>query len=189
MNSNKSKIRCKRGFTLIELLVVVLIIGILAAVALPQYQKAVEKSKAAEALTVLKSVQQAYKVYFLANEKYPTSLEELDIEIPWTGHTKWWSGGNDNTTRSNGDWSLQITNVGSSQSLNIGRISGDYAGAGFAMYELAGDSNNVNPGTISCVERLDGGIAFDKNPGDYCEKLFHATPKNTSAYIRSYTMP
>ena len=71
----------KKGFTLIELLVVVLIIGILSAVALPQYTKSVNKSRAAQALPVIKSLMQAVEVYFMANGTAPESLEDVDINI------------------------------------------------------------------------------------------------------------
>ena len=72
----------KKAFTLIELLVVVLIIGILSAIALPQYQKAVYKARATEAMIMIKALANAQEVYYLANGEYTNDLSELDIEIP-----------------------------------------------------------------------------------------------------------
>ena len=70
------------GFTLVEILVVVLIIGILSAIAVPQYTKAVNRAKAAEAWTVGKAVIDAQKVYFLENGRYTNDLESLNINPP-----------------------------------------------------------------------------------------------------------
>ena len=75
----KNKIN-KQGFTLIELLVVVLIIGILAAVALPQYKKAVLKSKFATIKNKTRAIYDAEQRYYLANNKYTTNWNDLDIE-------------------------------------------------------------------------------------------------------------
>ena len=75
-------IKKNAAFTLIELLVVVLIIGILAAVALPQYQRAVAKARLIEISLMMRSLARAEKLYYLANGKFTLDVDYLDISLP-----------------------------------------------------------------------------------------------------------
>ena len=89
------KNRCKgsiKGFTLIELLVVVLIIGILAAIALPQYNKTVERARAAEAVTRISQLEKAIDLWKLTNPgevctcfwgECNPKCSPLDIDFSW----------------------------------------------------------------------------------------------------------
>jgi len=84
-----------KGFTLIELLVVVLIIGILAGIALPQYQVAVGKAKFSTLKNLTKSLQQSAQRYYMVNNTYEglntaVGRKSLDIELPAESNCQIW---------------------------------------------------------------------------------------------------
>ena len=174
-----------KAFTLIELLVVVLIIGILAAVALPQYQKAVEKSKATQALTMLHSFVQAQEEYKMANGNYAQHFEDLSIGVPWTGTTKAFDAVSD--TRSNNDWSFQIYYLAHDGGVNLGlymtRLTGKYKGAGI-IYFLAMPPSDNYVGKYLCREGQD----FEATQHSYCVKILRGTYLTTSG-SRLYSLP
>ena len=76
----------KKGFTLIELLVVVLIIGILSAIAVPQYTNAVEKARLSEALSMIGSLKPSIDTYVMANGYPSTGRAEFVGELVGNSH-------------------------------------------------------------------------------------------------------
>ena len=72
-------ISIRRGFTLMELLVVILIIGVLAAVAVPQYKRATLKSRYSGLLPTAKAVAVGDEAYYLGNGYYARSMDELSV--------------------------------------------------------------------------------------------------------------
>ncbi|MFC1667274.1 type IV pilin protein [Candidatus Omnitrophota bacterium] len=77
----------RKGFTLVEVLIVVIIIGILAAIGIPQFADTIEKAKGSEAKAGLGHIQTGEKVYCVENEFYTTNLTDLDITVS----QKYWS--------------------------------------------------------------------------------------------------
>lgn len=186
-------VKNERAFTLIELLVVVLIIGVLSAIALPQYQKATEKAKAVQAWVLLKQVADAQQAYYLANGSYASKFADLGIEIPLTGNTKWRNSGITDTLSSQ-DWSMQIENSQWNTAVYIGQLRGSYKGAGF-MVELYTPETVMKPyeHKMICVEMKSGGIIFGQesglSAGDYCSKIFRGSSIWDASVFRHYSLP
>ena len=107
-------LRNDKGFTLVELAVVVIIIGVLAAFAVPRFRDAVERSKASEAFNYLSSVRASQERYHARNATYATDLSKLDIKL---GDPKYFTVGtvSEGTTGSIEDsWTLTLTRSGAS---------------------------------------------------------------------------
>lgn len=79
--------RRTQGFTLIELLVVVLIIGILAAIALPQYYYMVKATQAKSKISILRPVLDSQKNFWLANGVSTQDINVLDVSVPYNTFT------------------------------------------------------------------------------------------------------
>lgn len=157
----------KAGFTLIELLVVILIIVILAVVALPQYQKAVVKSRSAQLYASVNALGKAMQSFARANGEWPETFDVLDLDFPLpsqSGTVCNLSVGGGNTLKKGKDYALVIGKSNLWHDAFAIFTSGPYSCAGFAYIQ----SDVFDSTELYCVERAQrSGYA----KGDYCSKV------------------
>ncbi len=159
----------KKGFTLIELLVVVLIIGILSAVALPQYTKAVEKSRAAEALQMLRYLHQQQQVCILeqGDNCDTRTFDSMGAELPGglTCHTD-----SDTETCCNKHWCYSSNGVswGDRCAASVGNV------LAARVDGIPGDWDNVERRYLLEYESCEGSanaiVCYESD--EWCKKLF-----------------
>ena len=184
--------RCSvRGFTLIELLVVVLMIGVLAAVALPQYQKAVIRSRSTQALTLIKTIGQAVEMYYDEYGKNPTQFAELPIVLPaqfkTCPNTSIWFF----DCRQSEEWSVKILRESGYNGVITLSYTGNgpYKGMGLAYiprHHITAAATRGNVGKVMCIEA--GYNEHPKITGRYCTPFLNGRDRRTTGGYHWYVV-
>lgn len=172
-----------KGFTLLEFLVVVLIIAILVSLSVPSYVKAIEKTRAAEAISLLRAVYHSQLIYYMNHGKYASSLDVLTPQIKGvtvTAKKDFWSDYN-NSSKKVGIWSVELEG-GKNASISVGRTKGHFAGTGFFLQLQRLDGVTFPLDTIYCVEKTSHGAAYKQRAGSYCEDIMDGTLIHSSVY-------
>lgn len=173
----------RKGFTLIELLVVVLIIGILASVALPQYTKAVEKSRSTEAITLLSNLAKAEEIYALATNAYTNDMNSLDIQMPNITGT-----GTVSSMQTNA-FTITIRNANNASVFQATATRGGSSNAGTAAYNYTivarmdrGQSLKMwcQPGTVTTVAASAPALTGSTDAVKMCKSIANG---NANGYI------
>ena len=108
------KNRNESGFTLVELAVVVVIIGILAAFAVPKFLNSVERSKAAESFNYLSTVQTAQERYHARQGSYAAAMGDLDVDLPVLEYFETTGIDESDPATLQTEWSMTLTRKGAS---------------------------------------------------------------------------
>ncbi len=104
----------EQGFTLVELAVVVVIIGVLAAFAVPKFLTSVERSKAAESFQYLSTIQTAQERYHARQGTYADDIAKLDVELPVLEYFETTGIDESDPTTLQTSWSATLTRKGAS---------------------------------------------------------------------------